>query len=490
VKTILSIDQGTTSSRAILFRSDGSIIGVRQKELKLYTPQSGWVEQNPEDIWNDTLWCVQALLKEYPEETKNLASIGITNQRETTVLWDRKSGKPVYNAIVWQDRRTADMCAKLKAHEKTVSEKTGLLCDPYFSGTKIAWILDNVDGARAKAQAGDLAFGTIDSFLLWRLTGGKVHATDATNASRTMLFNIRTHQWDDELLNLLNVPKSLLPEVRDNIGKFGETDASLFGKAYTIGGMAGDQQAALFGQACFEEGMVKSTYGTGCFALMNIGPQFRASQNRLLTTIGYRANGQTTYAIEGAIFVAGAAIQWLRDGLKLFSHASDSEGLATSVASTDGVYFVPAFTGLGAPYWEPNARASITGLSRGTTSAHITRAALEAQGFQTRDLMEAFIADGGHDPKVIRADGGLVANHFMCQFLADMIGKPVEIPNVTETTALGAAYMAGLEAGLYKGFDDITAKWTRARRYDPAMKPQDRDAAYAGWKRAVGCLLR
>jgi glycerol kinase len=489
VKTILSIDQGTTSSRAILFGADGAIIGIRQKELKLYTPHSGWVEQNPEDIWNDTLWAVQSLLKDYPEETKELASIGITNQRETTILWDRKSGKPLYNAIVWQDRRTADFCASIKDHEKTVADKTGLLCDPYFSGPKIRWVLDNVEGARKKAEAGDLAFGTVDCFLLWRLTGGRVHATDATNASRTMLYNIRENKWDDDLLKLLDIPKSLLPEVKDNIGSFGATDISLLGKSYSIGGMAGDQQAALFGQACFEEGMVKSTYGTGCFALMNIGKTFRKSENRLLTTIGYRTGGETTYAIEGAIFVAGAAIQWLRDGLGLFSNASESEGLATSVNDNGGVYFVPAFTGLGAPYWQPNARGLISGLSRGTTAAHITRAALEAQGYQTRDLMDAFIADGGHDPKVIRADGGLVANHFMCQFLADMIGKPVEIPKVSETTALGAAYMAGLDAGLYKGFDDIAARWSRARRYEPAMNTDARNALYAGWKKTITGLL-
>ncbi len=489
---LLAIDQGTTSSRAMLFSAKGEVLALRQKELKLYTPQSGWVEQNPEDIWNDTLWCIQSLIKDYPEEAARIASIGITNQRETTILWDRKSGRPVYNAIVWQDRRTADLCGALKTagHEKAVSEKTGLLLDPYFSGTKIAWILDNVDGARKKAEAGELAFGTIDSFLLWRLTGGKVHATDATNASRTMLYNVQKNEWDGDLLSLLNIPKSLLPEVCDNIGAFGSTDISLFGKSHSIGGMAGDQQAALFGQACFEEGMVKSTYGTGCFALMNIGGKFRLSQNRLLTTIGYKIDGKTTYAIEGAIFVAGAAIQWLRDGLHLFKSAAETEGIATSVADNGGVYFVPAFTGLGAPYWRPAARGMITGLSRGTTAAHIVRAALEAQGFQTRDLMEAFMADGGYDPKVIRADGGLVANHFMCQFLADMIGKPVEIPIVAETTALGAAYMAGLDAGVYNGLEDITKQWARARWYDPEMIEGQRTRLYKGWKAAIDCLCR
>lgn len=490
--TLLAIDQGTTSSRAVIFTANGKIAAVKQKELKLITPESGWVEQNPEDIWNDTLWAVQSILKENPEEARNLAGIGITNQRETTIVWDRRSGKPVYNAIVWQDRRTAKYCADLKAKdmEKTVAAKTGLLLDPYFSATKIAWILDNVPGARAKADKGELAFGTVDCFLLWRLTGGRVHATDATNASRTMLYNIREGHWDDVLLKLFNIPRSMLPEVKDNVGDFGKADISLLGKSYTVGGMAGDQQAALFGQACFSEGMVKSTYGTGCFALMNIGPKFRFSENRLLTTIGYRLDGQSTYAIEGAIFVAGAAIQWLRDGLRLFRNAAESEGIATSVKGTGGVYFVPAFTGLGAPYWVPDARGLISGLSRGTTAAHITRAALEAQAYQTRDLMKAFIADGGHDPKVIRADGGLVANHFMCQFLADQIGKPVEIPEVAETTALGAAQMAGLHAGVYKGLDDISKTWNRARRYDPVMPAEQRDALYEGWTKTIGALVR
>ncbi len=490
-RALLSIDQGTTSSRAILFSADGDIIGVRQRELKLYTPHSGWVEQNPEDIWNDTLWAVQSLLKDYPEESARIAGIGITNQRETTILWDRASGKPIYNAIVWQDRRTAQFCEKLKqgGHEKTVSEKTGLLIDPYFSGTKIAWILDNVPGAREKAEAGDLAFGTLDSFLLWRLTGGRVHATDATNASRTMLYDIVNGRWDDDLLKLLNIPRSLLPDVQGNVHDFGRVDPALLGRAYTIGGMAGDQQAALIGQACFTEGMVKSTYGTGCFALMNIGKAFRLSQNRLLTTIGYTIGGQTTYAVEGAIFVAGAAIQWLRDGLHLFKDASESEGIATSVADNGGVYFVPSFTGLGAPFWRPDSRGMICGISRGTTSAHIVRAALEAQAYQTRDLMAAFIADSGHDPKVIRADGGLVANQFMCQYLANQIGRPVEIPRVAETTALGAAYLAGLSTGVYGGLDDIAAQWTRARRYDPTADREVHDKDYAGWRAALSMLL-
>lgn len=490
MKTILSIDQGTTSSRAILFSDAGKILAIRQKELKLITPKSGWVEQNPEEIWNDTLWCIQSILKDYPEETKSLAGIGITNQRETSVIWNRHNGKPIYNAIVWQDRRGAPLCERLKqeGQEPKVTDKTGLLLDPYFSATKIAWMLDNVEGARKAAENGDLAFGTIETFLLWRLTEGKRHISDATNASRTMLFNIRTQQWDDDLLTLFNIPRAILPDVHDNVSDFGKTSISLLGNAYTIGGMAGDQQAALVGQACFDKFMVKSTYGTGCFALMNIGTEFTASKNRLLTTTGYRLDGQTTYALEGAIFVAGAAVQWLRDNMQFFKDSSESEGLATSVTGTDGVYFVPAFTGLGAPYWNPHARGLITGLSRGTTMAHITRAALEAQAYQTLDLMSAFAGDSGHDPAVIRADGGLVANQFVCQFLSDMLEKPVEIPEVAETTALGAAYLAGLQSGVYNGLEDISEKWNCARRYGPSMLPTHRQHLYDGWKNAISSL--
>ena len=488
---LLSIDQGTTSSRAILFASDGRVAGVKQKELRLITPRPGWVEQNPEDIWSDTLWAVQSLARDYAEEFSQLAGIGIANQRETTILWDRADGRPVYNAIVWQDRRTADICRVLVegGHENMVAEKTGLLIDPYFSATKIGWILDNVPGAREKAERGELAFGTIDSFLLWRLTNGAVHATDATNASRTMLYNIRAHRWDDELLALFKIPRAVLPEVRDNVSDFGVVSASLLGKCHRIGGMAGDQQAALIGQACFDVGMVKSTYGTGCFALMNIGLEFRPSRNRLLTTIGYRIGGKVTYALEGSIFVAGAAIQWLRDSAKIIERAADSEALATSIDDCEGVYFIPAFTGLGAPHWRPDARAAIFGLTRGSGRAHIVRAALEAQGYQTRDLMAAFIADGGHDPKIIRADGGLVANRFMAQFLADMLDRPVEIPQTAETTAFGAACLAGLEAGIYGGLDEISAIWSRDRRHDPSMTPERREALYAGWTECTRKLL-
>jgi glycerol kinase len=486
---ILSIDQGTTSSRAILFSTDGKILAIRQKELTLHYPHNGWVEQNARDIWHDTLWACRAVMSD--RHTDRIAAIGITNQRETTILWDRKTGEPVYNAIVWQDRRTADICATLKnqGHEAKVTDKTGLLLDPYFSATKIAWILDHVEGARARAEHGDLAFGTVDCFLLWKLTGGKVHATDATNASRTMLFNIRTQQWDDELLALFNIPRAILPDVRDNVTAFGETDPALLGQSIAIGGMAGDQQAALIGQACFSKGMVKSTYGTGCFALMNSGETFSSSRNRLLTTQAYRLNGRSTYAVEGSIFVAGAAVQWLRDGIHLFRRAEESETLATSVPHTNGVYFVPAFTGLGAPYWNPHARGAIMGLTRESTAAHITRAALEAQAYQTLDLMDAMKADTGTMPDVIRADGGLVANQFVCQFIADMLDRPVDIPVVTETTALGAAFLAGLQAGIYQDLDDIASRWQRAQRYNADMTAERRATLYKGWKSAINSVI-
>ncbi len=484
---LLAIDQGTTSSRAILFSAAGDILALRQKELAITYPHKGWVEQNPRDIWQDTLWACRAVIDDQPEEAARMAAIGITNQRETTIIWDRTTGKPVYNAIVWQDRRTADLCAALKedGHETMVTNRTGLLLDPYFSATKIRWILDNVEGARAKAEAGDLAFGTVDSWLLWKLTNGAVHATDITNASRTLLYNIRTQDWDNELLALFAIPQSLLPEVKDNVALFGECAQDLFGRAIPIGGIAGDQQAAVIGQACFEDGMVKSTYGTGCFALMNVGPDFRPSQNRLLTTPAYRFDGQITYAIEGSIFVAGAAIQWLRDNLGLFRDAAESADIAMSVPDNNGVYFVPAFTGLGAPYWDPHTRGMITGLTRDSTAAHITRAALEAQAYQTLDLFEAMRSDTGHDPALIRADGGLVANDFMCQFLADMLDKPVEIPTVAETTALGAAYLAGLYSGVYDSLDDIAAIWQAGRRYEPHSDPDSRAALYGGWQEAV-----
>ena len=486
---LLALDQGTTSSRAILFSKAGEILDVKQKELTLHYPNKGWVEQDAEDIWNDTLSAARGVCDR--QSANDIAAIGITNQRETTIIWDRETGKPVYNAIVWQDRRTADYCQSLKdaRHEEMVSAKTGLLLDPYFSATKVNWILDNVDGARKKAEAGKLAFGTVDSFLLWRLTDGKVHATDATNASRTMLYNIVEGCWDDKLLALFDIPKSLLPDVLDNVSDFGTTDKIIDGASLQIGGIAGDQQAAAIGQACFEEGMVKSTYGTGCFALMNIGQAFKPSKNRLLTTIAYQFDGKVTYAIEGSIFVAGAAIQWLRDNLEVIADAAESEALAISVDDNNEVYFVPAFTGLGAPYWEPNARAAIVGLSRESNKAHIVRAALEAQGYQTLDLMDAFIKDSGFAPTVIRVDGGLVQNSFVCQFLSDMLERPVDVPVVTETTALGAAYLAGLHAGVFSSLDDISNAWVAQKNYSPSMAVDQKESLYNGWKTAVKRVL-
>ncbi len=488
MKTLLAIDQGTTSSRAILFSKGGDILDSHAKELTLFYPHKGWVEQDANDIWADSLWACQSIIDNL-KESQEIVAIGIANQRETTILWDRETGEPLYNAIVWQDRRTADYCAQLKSqgHEKAVTEKTGLLLDPYFSATKIKWILDNVEGLRTRAEAGEIAFGTVDSFLLWNLTKGKVHATDATNAGRTLLYNIRDGGWDDELLELFDIPKNILPAVHDNAHDFGE--AEIGNKTYPIGGMAGDQHAALIGQTCFKHGMVKSTYGTGCFALMNSGTEFKPSKNKLLSTIGYQLNGQTTYAVEGAIFVAGAAIQWLRDNLNFFDDASESDALATSVDDNNEVYFVPAFTGLGAPHWDPHARAAILGLSRESTKAHITRAALEAQAYQTLDLLQAFIDDSGYDPEILRIDGGLASNAFVCQFLADMLGRKVEVPKVTETTALGAAYLAGLQVGIYKDLDDIAQNWQSAKQYSPNIPENERKKLYNGWKDAVSRVV-
>lgn len=488
---LLAIDQGTTSSRAILFSSGLDVLDVQQKELMLHYPHKGWVEQNPEDIWNDTLEVCRRILHSVPSGAASIAAIGITNQRETTILWDRKTGEPIYNAIVWQDRRTADLCERLKArgHEPMVQARTGLLLDPYFSAGKIAWILDNVEGARSRAAQGELAFGTVDCYLLWRLTGGRVHASDVTNASRTLLYNIAEQRWDEDLLALFDIPAAILPEVRDNAAGFGSTDPVLFGREIPIGGMAGDQQAALIGQGCFRPGMAKATYGTGCFALMNTGSELRLSKNRLLTTPAYRLGGVMTYAMEGSIFIAGAAIQWLRDGLEFFSDAAASEALALSVPDNNEVYFVPALTGLGAPYWRPDVHGAIMGLSRETTKAHIVRAALEAQAYQTRDLMAAMEADGGHAAEVLRVDGGLVANRFMCQFLADMLGRSVEVPEVREATAMGAAILAGLFAGVFPGLEVVAQHWRRAGIYLPSMAEGERARLYDGWKAAVSNLL-
>ncbi|MDD9901760.1 MAG: glycerol kinase GlpK [Alphaproteobacteria bacterium] len=488
---ILAIDQGTTSTRAILFDEKGLPVVASQKELTLHYPHNGWVEQDAEDIWADTLHVCRTVMKENNVTASDIAGIGITNQRETTVIWDRKTGKPVYNAIVWQDRRTADACAALRdaGHEDTVRAKTGLLLDSYFSGTKVQWILDNVEGVRTRAENGDLAFGTIDCFLLWRLTGGKVHATDITNASRTLLFNCAEQKWDKDMLALLCVPESLLPEVRDNSGDFGQTASDVLGGPVTVAGMAGDQQAACFGQACFHPGMVKSTYGTGCFALVNTGDKFLQSKNRMLSTVAIRLDGKVSYAIEGAIFVAGAAVQWLRDGLGIIKSSSETQALAESVNDNGGVYLVPAFTGLGAPYWQPHARGMISGLTRGATSAHIVRAALEAQAYQTQDLLAAMEDDSGFPITELRIDGGMVKNDFVCQFISDITQKPVLRPANVETTALGAAYLAGLHAGFFDSLDAISAAWRYDSRFTPSMDDAARSGLLKGWKTAVGQVL-
>lgn len=489
-RTLLAIDQGTTSTRAILFSAEGKILGSAQRELTQHYPEKGWVEHDPEQIWQDTLAVLRDVLGDDPA-ARSCAAIGITNQRETTIIWDRKTGEPVHRAIVWQDRRTTDFCRALQQRglDKTVAEKTGLRIDPYFSCSKITWILTHVDGVRERGEKGELAFGTVDSFLLYRLTGGKVHATDATNASRTGLFNIVTQDWDTELLALYDIPAALLPEVKDNVGLFGVTDEAVVGVALPIGGMAGDQHAALIGQGCFSPGMMKTTYGTGCFALMNMGGRFCVSQNQLLTTVAYRLDGKVCYAAEGSIFVAGAAVQWLRDNLGLIADAAESEGYAASVPDNNGVYFIPAFTGLGAPHWITEARAMISGITRDTTKAHLIRAALEAQAYQTRDLLMAMQADTGLYPVTLRVDGGLVANQFVCQFLADILQVPVELPHVIETTALGAAYLAGLYAGIYADTDAVASGWQGDRHYEPQMDAAQQEKLYGQWQDALGLLL-
>jgi glycerol kinase len=481
---ILAIDQGTTSTRSMTFGTDGVPRQTVRREFAQHYPQSGWVEHDPEDIWRDTV----ATLKEAAEaDGGTVAAIGITNQRETVVVWDRKTGKPVHNAIVWQDRRTAKLCAQLKAdgNEPLVRERTGLILDPYFSGTKLKWILDNVDGVRARADKGELAFGTIDSFLLWRLTGGKVHATDASNASRTLLFDIHKGAWDPDMLRMLDIPESLLPDVKNNSTIFGETTPDLLGTAVPIGGMAGDQQAAVVGQACFQRGDAKSTYGTGCFVLLNTGKEAVTSKNGMLTTIAYQLDGEITYALEGSIFVAGAAVKWLRDGLGLINQASDTNDMATKLDGNDGVYMVPAFVGLGAPHWDPDARASITGLTFAATGSHIARAALESVAYQTADLMNAMVADGARDARQIRVDGGMAANDWFCQFLADMLDTDVVRPANIETTAAGAAFLAGMAVGIWNGPDDIAATWKEDRIFNPKMKSDERTKLMAGWQVAV-----
>jgi glycerol kinase len=483
---VLAIDQGTTSTRAIMFDAAGAPVAMAQRELPQIYPKPGWVEHDAERIWADTVAvCVEAIDK----VGRPPACIGLTNQRETVVLWERATGRPVANAIVWQDRRTAARCDALRREsaEPLVQARTGLLLDPYFSATKLEWLLDEIPGARAAAEAGRLAFGTIDSWLLWKLTEGRAHATDATNASRTLLYDIRKQDWDEELLSIFHVPGAVLPEVRDSSGAFGET--RLFGGRIAIAGIAGDQQAAAFGQACFAPGMIKSTYGTGCFALLHTGEAPVVSRKRLLTTIACRIGGRTTYALEGAIFVAGAAVQWLRDELRLIDAAAESEGLAGGVASTGGVYLVPAFVGLGAPYWDAEARGALIGLTRASGRAEIVRAALESVAYQTRDLLEAMADDAGRPIETLRVDGGMVANDWLLQFMADATGVTVERPEVTETTALGAACLAGLHAGVYGSLAEIGRRWRCERRFAPVAPSQEREALYAGWREAVGRVL-
>jgi glycerol kinase len=489
---ILAIDQGTTSSRAIVFDARLKPKGSAQKEFKQYYPKSGWVEHDPEEIWRGVLAVSKAALKKAKAKPPAVKAIGITNQRETVVIWNRRTGKPIHKAIVWQDRRTAELCEKLKAegYEEQFTAKTGLLLDPYFSGTKIRWLLDHVKGAREKAEKGELAFGTIDTFLIWRLTGGKVHATDATNASRTLLYNIHSGQWDEALLRILNVPASLLPEVKDCAADFGTTDPSLLGAALPICGVAGDQQAATIGQACFEPGMMKATYGTGCFALLNTGERAVRSDNRLLTTVAYQIGGKRTYALEGAIFIAGAAVQWLRDGLKLVRTASETGRLAKAADPHQHVYLVPAFVGLGAPYWRSDARGAIFGLTRGSTARELAQAALEAVCYQTRDLLEAMQKDvGATGTTILRVDGGMTASDWTMQRLADILDAPVDRPPILETTALGAAYLAGFRAGLLPEPAKFAKSWKRQTRFVPKMKADEREAKYKGWTQAVRRLL-
>jgi glycerol kinase len=487
---LIAIDQGTTSTRAMAFDAALQPLAVAQQELRQIYPAPAQVEHDPEEIWAATLACVRGVMAKAGLAAKDIAGIGIANQRETTVIWDRATGKPIHNAIVWQDRRTADYCDALRnsGHEPQIAAKTGLLLDPYFSASKIAWLLDNVDGARNAAEAGKLAFGTIDSFLLWRLTGGKVHATDATNAARTSLFDIGLGRWDDDLCRLFGVPKALLPKVMDCAGEFGVTSPDLFGAPIRILGMAGDQQAATVGQGCFKPGMMKSTYGTGCFALLNTGSARVASRNRLLTTIAYQLDGKRTYALEGAIFIAGAAVQWLRDGLKIIAKASEADSLAERADPAEQVYLVPAFVGLGAPYWDAKARAAIFGLTRNCGPAELARAALEAVGFQTRDLLEAMRHDwpqAADTSTVLRVDGGMTVSEPAMQFLADILNSPVDCPAVMETTALGAAYLAGRAAGLCPDLDGFAAQWRLDRRFQPKMDQPERELKYAGWRDAV-----
>lgn len=483
-RTILAIDQGTTSTRSMVFDAAATPIAMAQREFPQHYPRDGWVEHDPEDIWRDTLATMHAVMAAGDE---TIEAIGIANQRETVVLWERASGQPVYNAIVWQDRRTAKVCAALKADgvEPLVRERTGLLLDPYFSATKLGWLLDALPGVRVRAERGDLAFGTIDTFLLWRLTGGRVHLTDATNASRTLLFDIHRQCWDDDLLRLFRIPAAILPTVCDNSFAFGETETSLFGRPIAITGMAGDQHAALIGQTCFAAGLAKATYGTGCFMLLNTGDKPVLSDNRMLTTMAYRLDGRPTYALEGAIFVAGAAVKWLRDGVGIITDASQTHDMATAVTDNNGVYMVPGFVGLGAPHWDPEARGLICGLTFSATAAHLARAALESVAYQTVDLAQAMASDGAGDTKAVRVDGGMAANTWFCQFLADMLEVDVERPQCLETTAMGAAFLAGLTTGLWPDTTSLAATWRCERLFRPRMAAAPRAAMIKGWRTAV-----
>ncbi|MBM7856113.1 glycerol kinase [Desulfohalotomaculum tongense] len=487
-KYVMALDQGTTSCRAILFDKNSSIVAVAQKEFTQIYPKPGWVEHDAEEIWSTQYGVIAELVAKTGINPEEIAAVGITNQRETTVVWDKETGKPVYNAIVWQCRRTADICDELKekGYEQTFRTKTGLVVDAYFSGTKVKWILDNVEGAREKAEKGQLLFGTMDTWLIWKLTGGKVHVTDYSNASRTLMYNIRELCWDKELLDILGVPASMLPEVKPSSEVYGSTAPENFlGYSVPIAGVAGDQQAALFGQACYQPGMAKNTYGTGCFMLMNTGDKVYDSQNGLLTTIAWGIDGKVEYALEGSIFIAGAAIQWLRDGLKIIEEAPDSEYFASKVDDTGGVYVVPAFAGLGAPYWDMRARGAIVGLTRGTTKEHIIRATLDSLCYQTKDVLGAMEADSGIELKALKVDGGAVANNLLMQFQADILGVPVERPKVIETTALGAAYLAGLAVGFWNSKDELAEAWQLDRRFESQMEEERRDKLYTGWKRAV-----
>lgn len=488
---ILAIDQGTTSSRAIIFKRNGEPVSYHQIDLTQYYPDQGWVEQDPEELYDNTILCCREALRKAKLSAKNIAAVGISNQRETTIIWDRKTGVPIAKAIVWQDRRTAALCRELSqlSINSQLQEKTGLLLDPYFSATKIMWLLDNIYNAREQAEKGDLAFGTVDTFLLWRLTKGKSHATDATNASRTLLFNINTQQWDDEILSAFNIPKQLLPDVLDSSAPFGMMDESILGEKIPITGIAGDQQAATVGQACFQPGMVKSTYGTGCFMLLNTGSKFIHSKHQLLGTIAYRLNGKVVYGLEGSIFSAGATIKWLRDTLKLIKTAAETETLAKCVADTEGVYLIPGFTGLGAPYWDPDARGALLGLTRNSGIEHIARAALESVCYQSRDLLEAMRNDSETQLEILRVDGGMVANNWLLQFLADILQIEVQRPACFETSALGSAYLAGLQVGLYQSLEEISSMWQASAKFVNQMPSAKSEFLYAGWKRAVARVL-